>query len=511
MTGKNNKKQIEDENKPLFESLYKSFKEKYNEQNSSAPFSNTNLFSTIHLSENDHTNILWDIIRYRKNGEYKFLNSFIKDCLGLEFEMKFEELEPKATQYQSLSNKKETSTDKKKYGYIDLLLKDDKKAIIIENKVCDAGDGKYQLARYYYTFAEIGDDANAKIGDDAKDLKELIDIPQRLGSNDNISDDNIYVVYLTKDDSKIFPAANTNSLPECLQKRLKLIQKEGKSIYDKNGSIPEDFSIPVDSHYIHISYSENILPWLKEKVLPEISAYKSDEFYRSVCLYVDYLENDVLGQTQQSRDIYLTDGYNKIVNDKTWKQLYKLLIEKTKQKFQTDAKNKTTDEDEDEYKYLNPYINFLRAQVTRKVNEAITTEGWKSYCTPSFVLFYKTEWYNPSSKYNIPPLNLLINPNKLIKLTESENVCFQIEHYSPKKQWMNTLIDELNKRIDKLNEQDKTLNRELFNKDNNRKNTPRLKDVGTITVNENKITIKLDKQLNIEDAIEKSKFPLYAK
>lgn len=486
--------------------IFKSFKKKYDTQNSSAPFSNTNLFSTIHLSENDHTNILWDIIRYRKNGKYIFLNSFIKDCLGLmNFEMEFEKLEPQATQYQSLSNKNESSTDKN-YGYIDLLLKDKDKdkdetrAIIIENKVCDAGDGINQLARYYYTFAaQNTDNPGFNI------------TPQ----NTSLNDDNIYVVYLTKDDSKIFPENKSNSLPKCLQKRLKLIKNE-ESIYDVKNGKPifdaEDFSIPENSHYIHISYSEDILPWLKEKVLPEISAYNSDEFYRSVCLYVDYLENDVLGQTQQSRNIYLTNGYNDIVEGKTWKELYELLLEKSKQKRQTNANNKATDEDEDEdeYKYLNPYINFLRAQVTRKVNDAISTESterWKSYCTPSFVLFYKTEWYNPSSKYNIPPLNLLINPNKLIKLTTSENVCFQIEHYkSDEQEWKSDLIEELNKHIEELNKQDKKLKREPFNMTSNRENTPRLKDGGKITVENDKIKIKLDEQLKIEKAIQDSGF-----
>lgn len=469
--------------------IFKSFKKVYDKQNSSAPFSNTNLFSTIHLSENDHTNILWDIIRYRKNGEYKFLNSFIKDCLGLDVSMTFDE-KAKATQYKALSNKKKEENDTNKkgnkdksVGYIDLLLKDNKNAIIIENKVCDAGDGENQLARYYYTFAEIENDAKA--------LGKLINISNK--KSHGLSDENIYVVYLTKDDSKIFPAADTNSLPECLQKRLKL-KEDGKSIYHEDGSIPEDFSIPYDSHYIHISYSENILPWLKEKVLPEISAYKSDEFYRSVCLYVDYLENDVLGQTQQSRNIYLTDDYYKIVKDKTWKELYELLLEKSKQKRQTDANNKATDD----YKYLNPYINFLRAQVTRKVNEAIDQKEkeWKSYCTPSFAMFYKDEWYNPSSKYNIPPLNLLIYPNTLIELTESKKVCFQIEHYqSDIQDWRGNLIKELNNR-----------NREQFNMDNNKGKTPRLKDGGEITVENDKIKIKLDKQLNIEEAINASGF-----
>lgn len=469
--------------------IFKSFKKEYDTQNSSAPFSNTNLFSTIHLSENDHTNILWDIIRYRKNNDYIFLDSFIKDCLGLDVMMTFDE-KAKATQYKALSNiKKEKNDTKKKgdkdksVGYIDLLLKDNKNAIIIENKVCDAGDGENQLARYYYTFAKIENDAGA--------LEKLINISNK--KSHELSDENIYVVYLTKDDSKIFPAADTNSLPVCLQNRLGLKKEKEGSIYQENGSIPEDFSIPDDSHYIHISYSEDILRWLKEKVLPEISAYKSNEFYRSVCLYVDYLENDVLGQTQQSRNIYLTDDYYKIVKDKTWKQLYKLLLEKSKQKRQTNANNKATDD----YKYLNPYINFLKAQVTRKVNEAISTKEWKSYCTPSFAMFYKTEWYNPSSKYNIPPLNLLIYPNTLIELTGSKKVCFQIEHYLPKPhQWMVELIKILNSRKP----------REPFNKDNNRGNTPRLKDVGTITVKNDKITIKLDEQLDIENAIENSGF-----
>lgn len=145
-------------------SLYESFKEVYEKETALTPYSNRNLYSTIHLSENDHTQILWDIIRYRKNGKYVFLNSFIENCLGIDnFEMKAETVfsVPNATQYPSLSNSNEKSTSKNKtYGFIDLLLKDENKVIIIENKVCDASDGKNQLARYFYTFSEIGNDSN---------------------------------------------------------------------------------------------------------------------------------------------------------------------------------------------------------------------------------------------------------------------------------------------------------------------------------------------------------------
>lgn len=416
--------------------LYNSFKEVYKNETALAPYSNRNLYSTIHLSENDHTQILWDIIRYRKNGKYVFFKSFIKDCLGIDtFEMN-EEIDlskQKATQYPSLSNKNESSQNTKKYGFIDLLLQYKDKVIIIENKVCDASDGKNQLARYFYTFAKIKDK------EENENLKSA-GITSVNGTS-SFTDENIFVVYLTKDNSKTFPTEKSCSLPSFLKKRLRLVNDKEEPL-DTNS---QDTNIPNASHYIHISYSENVVNWIKENVLPEISAYNSNEFYQSVALYVDYLENDLLGQTQKSRDIYIADDYNKIVDSpdtewcKVWLNLYGELV-----------KQKDTNKKDEDLQVRNAYIIFLRAQLNRILNGKLK-DGWKAYCTPSFILLYKEEWRKLSPNTDIPVLNLYLSPsfikNLLIdnnKKNNNNNISFNIERVkSDKPEWKSKLIGDL--------------------------------------------------------------------
>lgn len=381
--------------------LYENFKKVYDELNAEMPFTNKNLFSTIHLSENDHTNILWDIIMYRKNGEYIFFDSFIKKCLLIEdFEMNVEKVsENKATQNKALANNKRGT------GFIDLILKDEERAVIIENKVCNAGDVKNQLARYFYTYADIGKDS---------DFLSAAGIIQANKTAQPIDDDKIYMVYLTRDESKRFPEEKSQSLPDYLKKRLKLVDANDNVIKTNK----TDISIPKKSHYIHISYSENVVNWIKENVLPEISAYNSNEFYQSVVLYVNYLENDLLGQTPKSMDIYTEKRYNDIVQNCLWQELYKELI--------TLNTNKIEDTDS----YITPYVNFLKAQVTRIVNQSIQTEGWESYCTPSFALFYKKEWHDSVSEGYIPNIDYRLSSSALLNSKNKKTVYFEIEHYN---------------------------------------------------------------------------------
>lgn len=414
-------------------SLYESFKEVYEKETALTPCSNRNLYSTIHLSENDHTQILWDIIRYRKNGKYVFIKSFIKDCLGIDnFEMSDENVVSvtNATQYPSLSNVGESPQNTNRYGFIDLLLKDKDKVIIVENKVCDASDGKNQLARYFYTFA--------KIDQDLEELKKA-----GINTTDNsqpIADNKIFVVYLTKDVSKTFPTEKS-SLPDFLKKRLGLVN-EKKEPLDTNN---QDINIPNASHYIHISYSENIVNWIKENVLPEISAYNSNVFYQSVALYVDYLENDLLGQTQKSRDIYITEVYNKIVKDyssqKSWYKVWLDLYE--------DFNNKTLKNED--LQVLNAYNTFLRAQLNRILDDHLDDE-WKAYCTPSFVLLYKEEWRKLSPNTDIPVLNLFVSPSGIMNLLNKESYTykssFNIERVkSDYQSWKESLKDELGEHV----------------------------------------------------------------
>ena len=118
---------------------------------------------------------------------------------------------------------------------IDGLIEEPSKyAIIIENKINWATDQNLQLARYVDTVKRHG-------------------IPNR----------NIFVIYLTLDGSK---KVSSNSLPNSLRDEL------------KNGN-----------RFIKMNYRDDILPWLKHSILPEIKI-KEHLIESGIRQYIDYLE-----------------------------------------------------------------------------------------------------------------------------------------------------------------------------------------------------------------------------
>ncbi len=107
-------------------------------------------------------------------------------------------------------------------------------AVIIENKINWAVDQDQQLVRYFNTIKQHG-------------VKEC----------------DIYVIYLTLDGTK---KVSSNSLPDWLRKNL------------DNGK-----------RFIEMSYKDDILPWLKQDILPEIKI-KESLIESGVRQYIDYLE-----------------------------------------------------------------------------------------------------------------------------------------------------------------------------------------------------------------------------
>ena len=107
-------------------------------------------------------------------------------------------------------------------------------AVIIENKINWAVDQDQQLVRYFNKIKQHG-------------VKEC----------------DIYVIYLTLDGTK---KVSSNSLPDWLRKNL------------DNGK-----------RFIEMSYKDDILPWLKQDILPEIKI-KESLIESGVRQYIDYLE-----------------------------------------------------------------------------------------------------------------------------------------------------------------------------------------------------------------------------
>lgn len=119
---------------------------------------------------------------------------------------------------------------------IDGLIEDSSKqyAIIIENKINGAIDQDNQLLRYFNTVKQHG-----------------------------VNESNIYIIYLTLDGTK---EVSSNSLPNRLREDLV-----------KN------------KRFIKMNYKDNILPWLKEDILPEIKI-KDNLIESGIRQYIDYLE-----------------------------------------------------------------------------------------------------------------------------------------------------------------------------------------------------------------------------
>lgn len=177
-----------------------------------------NIIEELHDNENAHSRILMKLLQYRDNGRYTLLESFI-DYMSEVSQCRIEIL----IDTPIITHGKE---------YIDGLIEErGKYAIIIENKIWDAVDQNKQIETYVKTV------------------------------NKRVKKEKIFVVYLTKDGSKIVSDYSlTQSAKELLQDR-----------------------------FIPMNYKNHILPWLKESVLPNCKV--KEEFMRSaVHQYIDYLE-----------------------------------------------------------------------------------------------------------------------------------------------------------------------------------------------------------------------------
>ena len=195
--------------------LIDDFNELYKEEQEKAPF-NLCLLDLCGANENAHTKILLQLLKYRVNESYPFFESLLERWfrdLNLEFDCR----------------KLEISFNK---DFIDGLIKDDQKAIIIENKIHYAQDQDKQIERYVEKVKEYG-----------------IDL------------ENIHVVYLTRyGDKKVSDNSCSFELRRVLGDR-----------------------------FIESNYCYDILPWLKEDVLPNCK-WRDDNLVSALKQYIDHLD-----------------------------------------------------------------------------------------------------------------------------------------------------------------------------------------------------------------------------
>ena len=228
-----------------------------------------NLLNFCETDENGHTKFLHEILRRGKEDYPCFLKSFF-EVLNCAIFRPEEEDEASGNEEPSLfgaSACKELQL-RNQYKYIDELItfeneEDETVAIIIENKACRAPDQNSQLDRYICACSP----GPCTCQEEKKAEKKEI----ASHNTTEINATKIFVVYLTKDGGEPPPKS--------------LSEDKKKGIENRRP--------------ICINYKENILPWLREDVLPECKQ-KDAGFIRSLQMYVDFLEGFVYEKTLPS-------------------------------------------------------------------------------------------------------------------------------------------------------------------------------------------------------------------
>ena len=196
-----------------------------------------NPIEELHAKETANSRILCAMLRYQHNGEYKILKSFARKFIA-EFNSKLDiGTNPiiEAEQYR-----------------IDLSVREPGKyALIFENKIHDAVLQKNQLARYI----------------------------RKLQAEFRL--DQIYIVFLPSPKDYEPNDCSWHDWEECCDK----CNQQECSLKYKKPTLREDFK----NRYHTVTFRENVLNWLKEDVLPNLTE-KEELLKSSVILYIDYLE-----------------------------------------------------------------------------------------------------------------------------------------------------------------------------------------------------------------------------
>lgn len=164
-------------------------------------------------------------------------------------------------------------------------------AIIIENKINWAVDQKDQLERYFKTV-----------------------------KNHGVSESNIYVIYLTLDGSKkVSSVSISNWLKQYLAN---------------------------DSRFIEMNYRDDILPWLKHDILPEIKI-KEHLIESGIRQYIDYLEGrlNIRKSEEPVKKAMNKAITEKLLQGKSIREQWKILNDSINQveKLQIDLHNASND------------------------------------------------------------------------------------------------------------------------------------------------------------------------
>lgn len=283
------------------------------------------LFNLANANENANTKVLKYLLQYNNN---QFLASFLQR-IGIP--------NPQSTDTITIKEQNQ-AIGTNGTGFIDLYIHFDDKRIIIENKIYGAADTDKQLARYIATV------------NGAEDFDSWLKKPE-------INKDT-HVVYLTADGTK---EPSEDSLSGDIRKRV---------------------------NYYPISYSDYILPWLEEDVMPTL---EDGLMIAGMQQYIAFLkqlltkeESEVVNNFIKGLNPSDTEKYKEILNA---------------------IDNKTSDD---------IVLQSLRKILDSKAEAIFSGDldgvkgDWVLHFTPSFVILYKKSWAAlDTRKYSIPSLSLV--------------------------------------------------------------------------------------------------------
>lgn len=310
------------------------------------------LFDLANANENANTKVLKHLLQH---NNHQFLPSFLKR-VGL----------PERTNSSTIQ-----VTDQKKAigpkdtGFIDLYIEYDGLSVIIENKIYGAGDTDKQLARYIATVNGV----------------KNVDFDTWYN---NPTVNKTHVVYLTADGTK---EPTDDSLPQNIKNLI---------------------------NYYPINYIDDVLPWLKEDVLPNLSYGADGMMIAGVLQYIAFLEQ------------MLSDESSGVV-DNFFDSLKCTDVDKYKTLLTAIPKN---DKVPDNVK------KSLRKQLEARAEAIFSGDvdgEWVLHFTPTFILLYKKSWAAlDTRKYSIPSLNIYAGSTKYFL----DNGCFNkmvldVDHLSP--------------------------------------------------------------------------------
>lgn len=311
------------------------------------------LFDLANANENANTKVLKYLLQY---NNYQFLYSFL-DRIGLP--------EPKGS--ACITDQKK-AIGPKATGFIDLYIQYDDVHIIVENKIYGAGDTEQQLARYIATVNGVSD----------KVFEDWYNKPSVSKKT--------YVVYLTADGTK---EPSADSLPDELKRRI---------------------------NYYPINYNDDILPWLEEDVMPNITYADDGMMIAGMQQYIAFLKQAP------------SDDSSKVVKEFV-KNLSGTDVDKYTSLLQLIKDNSGKDNDN--------VMKSLRKQLGAHAEAIFSGDvdgDWILHFTPSFIILYKKSWAAlDTRKYSIPSLYLYAgSTNSFLENSKLQKLTLGIDHLSPR-------------------------------------------------------------------------------